>query len=98
MGILFMLIYAIIVGIVAKLIMPNDAPVGLLSTICVGVAGTYVGGFINWAIGAGRSPFETSGIIMGIVGGVIALAIWRWYNLQFSVTGPRSFWTGEKKW
>ena len=110
MVIVFMLIYAVIVGVVAKLLMPSDAPAGLLSSIVVGIVGTYVGGFLNWLLGSGSQPFETSGIIMGIIGSVIALAIWRWYNLQFVVgingtvtrwlpqMGPRSFWTGKKKW
>ena len=97
MTILCMFIYAVIVGCVAKWLMPDDAPGGLISSIIVGVIGTYVGGFIEWIVGTGRQPFETSGIIMGVIGAVISLAIWRWYNLQFSPTGPRNFWSGDRK-
>lgn len=96
-SLLFLFIYAVLVGLIAKSLHPTDAPVGLLSTICVGLAGTYVGGFINWILGSGRHPIETSGIIMGVIGGVLALAIWRWFNLKFSASGTRSFWTGKLK-
>ena len=86
------LFYSIIVGLIAKVIMPKDAPVGLASTILVGIAGSYTGGLINFIIGRGEFG-QTSGIIMGIVGGVIALWIWRWWTLKQQ---DRSFWTGRK--
>ena len=95
MSFLFLFIYAVIVGLIAKAIHPKDAPVGLLSTLCVGLTGTYIGGVINWVLGFGHQPIERSGLIMGIIGGVIALAIWRWYNLKFSPEGQRSFWNGK---
>jgi uncharacterized membrane protein YeaQ/YmgE (transglycosylase-associated protein family) len=75
------LIYSIIVGCIAKAIMPKAAPVGLFSTIVVGVAGSYVGGLINFLVGRGEFG-QTSGIILGIVGGVVALWIYRWWTLK----------------
>ncbi len=85
------LFYAIIVGLIAKAIMPTAAPVGLLSTIVVGIAGTYTGGLINFLIGRGDFG-QTSGIIMGILGGVVALWIWRWWCLK---QAGLNFWTGK---
>ncbi|MCK9458311.1 MAG: GlsB/YeaQ/YmgE family stress response membrane protein [Proteobacteria bacterium] len=85
------LFYAIIVGLIAKAIMPAAAPVGLLSTIVVGVVGSYVGGLINFLIGRGEFG-QTSGIILGIVGGIVALWIWRWWNTQQAGV---SFWNGK---
>jgi uncharacterized membrane protein YeaQ/YmgE (transglycosylase-associated protein family) len=76
-----LLIYAIIVGCIAKAIMPKTAPVGLLSTIVVGIVGSYVGGLINFLVGRGEFG-DTSGIVLGIVGGVIALWAWRWWKLK----------------
>ena len=95
MGILYLLVYGIFVGLIAKAIHPKPNPVGLISTIGIGIAGSYVGGFLNWVFGFGTSPIETSGILGGIVGGVICLALWRWWNLKNAPDGPRSFWNGK---
>jgi uncharacterized membrane protein YeaQ/YmgE (transglycosylase-associated protein family) len=73
------LVYAIIVGIIAKAFMPKESPVGLFSTIVVGIVGSYVGGLINFMFGRGEFG-QTSGIIMGIIGGIVALGIWHLWN------------------
>jgi uncharacterized membrane protein YeaQ/YmgE (transglycosylase-associated protein family) len=86
-----LLIYAIIVGLVAKAIMPAAAPVGLLSTIIVGIVGSYAGGLINFLLGRGDLG-DRSGIIFGIIGGVIALWVWRWWKLK---QAGLNFWTGK---
>lgn len=86
------LIYAIIVGLLAKAIHPGEEPVGFASTIVVGVVGSYTGGLINFVLGRGEFG-QSSGIIMGVIGGVIALAIWRWWNLRQQ---NQTFWTGRK--
>jgi uncharacterized membrane protein YeaQ/YmgE (transglycosylase-associated protein family) len=85
------LIYAIIVGLIAKLVHPKEAPIGLLSTVIVGIVGSYTGGLINFLLGRGHIG-QTSGIIMGVVGGVIALVVWRWWKLK---QDNRTFWTGK---
>lgn len=65
-------IYGLVVGLIAKAIYKGEAPVGFLPTMIIGIVGSYVGGFINWLIGYESSPFAASGIIMGVVGGVIS--------------------------
>ena len=47
MGILSWIIMGLIVGIIAKLIMPGKDPGGFIITICIGVAGAFLGGFIR---------------------------------------------------
>lgn len=89
---LFILFFcAIIIGVIAKALHPGEDPVGLASTLIVGLVGTYIGGFINWILGHGQA-IQTSGLIMGVVGGIIALVAWRWWNLR---SVERSFWTGK---
>jgi len=81
--ILSWLIYGLIVGLLAKAIHRGPDPIGFLPTILIGIAGSYIGGFINWMIGRGHSMFEPSGIIMGILGGVLfcfAYAKYKDYN------------------
>jgi uncharacterized membrane protein YeaQ/YmgE (transglycosylase-associated protein family) len=75
-------IYGLIVGYLAKLVHPGEDPVGFLPTIGIGVAGSYVGGFINWVIGAGHSPFSASGILMGTIGGVVCCWAYRNWRLN----------------
>ena len=76
MHILTTLIVGLIVGALAKLVMPGRDPGGIIITIVLGVAGAFVGGWIGHALGwyaAGEGP----GIIMSVVGAVILLAIYR---------------------
>jgi uncharacterized membrane protein YeaQ/YmgE (transglycosylase-associated protein family) len=89
-------VFGLIVGMIAKAIHPGEDPIGFLPTIGIGVVGSYIGGAINWLLDMGSSPFEPSGFLMGIIGGIIACAGWRWWNLKNSSEGPRSFLTGRK--
>jgi uncharacterized membrane protein YeaQ/YmgE (transglycosylase-associated protein family) len=76
MGIITTLIVGLIVGALAKLVMPGKDPGGFIITILLGVAGAFVGGWIGQALGfyeAGEGP----GIIVSIIGAVILLAIYR---------------------
>lgn len=89
-------VFGLVAGVAAKLLHPGDDPVGMVPTILIGVCGSFIGGGINWALDLGRAPFEPSGLIMSIVGGVVFCCIWRFYNLKMSKDGPRSFLTGKK--
>jgi uncharacterized membrane protein YeaQ/YmgE (transglycosylase-associated protein family) len=76
MDILTTLIIGLIVGALAKLIMPGKDPGGFIITILLGVAGAFIAGWLGQALGwyhAGESP----GIIMSVVGAVVLLAIYR---------------------
>lgn len=76
MDILTTLIVGLIVGALAKLIMPGKDPGGIIITILLGVAGAFLGGWIGHALGwyeAGEGP----GIIVSIIGALILLGIYR---------------------
>ena len=76
MDILTTLIIGLIVGALAKLIMPGKDPGGFIITILLGIAGAFIAGWLGHAVGwyqAGEGP----GIIMSIIGAVILLAIYR---------------------
>ena len=96
LSILIWLSFGFLVGILAKIIHPGDEPVGCLSTVVIGVVGSFIGGGINWILGLGNHPFHPSGFLMSIVGGVVCCAAWRWYNLKTASDGPKSFFTGKK--
>jgi len=94
-AILIWALFGFLVGILSKMIHPGEEPVGCLPTIAIGVAGSFMGGMINWLLGMGSNEFRPSGFIMSILGGVICCAIWRMYSLKTSETGPKNFFTGK---
>ena len=71
------LVYGIVVGMISKAIYRyKDSPVGLLSTLGIGVTGSFVGGFISYLAGSG-DPLQPSGLAMGVLGGVITSVLYR---------------------
>jgi len=77
-GILSWIIMGLIVGIIAKFIMPGDDPGGLIITICLGVAGAFVGGFLASRLGFGTiTGFNVPSLLIAIGGSVILLIVYR---------------------
>ena len=77
MHILAMLIVGLIVGALAKLFMPGKDPGGIIVTMLLGIAGSFVAGFLGRAIGWYRDPASGPGIIASIIGAMILLALYR---------------------
>jgi uncharacterized membrane protein YeaQ/YmgE (transglycosylase-associated protein family) len=76
-NLLIWVVYGLVVGLISKAIYRyKDSPTGLLSTLAIGVCGSFVGGFINYVAGGG-SPLQPSGVIMGVLGGVITSVLYR---------------------
>ena len=76
MGILGWAIFGLIVGAVAKLVMPGRDPGGIIVTMLLGVAGALLGGFLGRALNLYREG-EPAGFIMSFVGAVVILLIYR---------------------
>jgi uncharacterized membrane protein YeaQ/YmgE (transglycosylase-associated protein family) len=76
MGILGWIVFGLVVGIVAKLLMPGRDPGGFVITIILGVVGALLGGFVGRALGGHREG-DPVGFVMAVVGAVILLAIYR---------------------
>jgi uncharacterized membrane protein YeaQ/YmgE (transglycosylase-associated protein family) len=72
-----MIIVGLIVGALAKLIMPGKDPGGIIVTILLGIAGSFVAGFLGRAVGWYKDPGSGPGIIASIVGALILLGIYR---------------------
>ena len=77
MHILAMLIIGLIVGALAKLFMPGKDPGGLIVTALLGIAGSFVAGFIGRAAGLYRDGVSGPGIIASILGAMLLLFIYR---------------------
>ena len=76
MDILLWIVFGLVVGVVAKLIMPGRDPGGIIVTIILGVVGALLGGWLGRVLGLYR-PGETAGFIMAVVGAIILLAVYR---------------------
>ena len=73
--ILGVLIIGLVVGVIAKLLMPGRDPGGFIITILLGIAGSFVGTFIGRALGL-YSEGQSAGFIMSVIGAIVLLAIY----------------------
>jgi len=71
------IIFGLIVGIIAKLLMPGRDPGGFFITILLGIAGSLVGGFIGRTLGLYGPNQRAAGWILSVVGAIVLLAIYR---------------------
>jgi len=81
-GVVVWLIVGLIVGALAKLVMPGRDRGGIVFTIILGIVGALIGGFIGNMIGVGESGvsaqgFTWSGFLLSLIGAIILLAIYR---------------------
>jgi uncharacterized membrane protein YeaQ/YmgE (transglycosylase-associated protein family) len=76
MGILGWIVFGLIVGAIAKLLMPGRDPGGFIVTILLGIAGALIGGFIGRAMGF-YGEGEGAGWLMSILGAIVLLALYR---------------------
>lgn len=70
------LIVGLIVGAIAKFLMPGKDPGGIIVTMLIGVAGAFVASFIGQSVGW-YGQGEPAGFIAAVIGSVILLAIYR---------------------
>jgi len=75
--ILWMLVIGLIAGALAKLIMPGRDPGGILVTLLLGLAGSFIAGFLGRAVGWYREPGSGPGLLASILGALILLGIYR---------------------
>ena len=73
--IIIWLIYGLVVGSIAKSIVPGDENFGFVKTVALGVAGSYMGGAILYAIGSYKS-LSPAGIFAGVLGGTLCLILY----------------------
>ncbi len=73
---IWILLIGLIVGALAKLIMPGRDPGGIVVTILLGIAGSVVGGFLGRLAGL-YGPDEGAGFIVSILGAIALLALYR---------------------
>jgi len=82
---LWMAVIGLIVGALAKLIMPGKDPGGIIVTMLLGIAGALLAGWLGQAIGWYK-PGEGAGFIMSLIGALILLLIYRLFKGKRAAT------------
>jgi uncharacterized membrane protein YeaQ/YmgE (transglycosylase-associated protein family) len=83
MSIIGWILFGLVVGVVAKLLMPGRDPGGMIVTILLGIVGALIGGFIGRLLGwYGES--DPVGFIMAVMGAILVLFAYR------KISGPSS--------
>jgi uncharacterized membrane protein YeaQ/YmgE (transglycosylase-associated protein family) len=76
MGILGWILFGLIVGAIAKLLMPGRDPGGIIVTMLLGIAGALLGGFVGRALGL-YGEGEAAGFLMATLGAILLLVLYR---------------------
>jgi uncharacterized membrane protein YeaQ/YmgE (transglycosylase-associated protein family) len=80
-GILVMIVLGLVIGAVAKLVMPGDDPGGIIITILLGIAGAVVGGFLGRVFGLYEEG-QPAGFVMSVLGAIVLLLGYRLLTRQ----------------
>jgi uncharacterized membrane protein YeaQ/YmgE (transglycosylase-associated protein family) len=75
-GVIGWIIFGVIVGAIAKLLMPGRDPGGFIVTMLLGIAGALVGGFLGRAAGW-YGPNDGAGFLMSLLGAIVLLGLYR---------------------
>jgi uncharacterized membrane protein YeaQ/YmgE (transglycosylase-associated protein family) len=80
------LLLGAVAGYLGRLLVPGPDPLSFIGTVVLGIVGSFVGGFLGWAI-LGKDPsegaFQPSGLLGSVIGAVVAL-------LLYNAFGPGS--------
>ena len=82
------LVSGLVVGAIAKLLMPGKDPGGCIVTILLGIAGALVGGFLGRMLGLYKEG-EAAGFVMALVGALVLLVGYRLIAGGRGSTEPR---------
>ena len=78
MHIIGMVIIGLIAGALARLLLPGRDPMGIIMTIILGIAGSFVGGFIATLLWRDAAEgFHPGGLLLSVLGALLLLWIWR---------------------
>jgi uncharacterized membrane protein YeaQ/YmgE (transglycosylase-associated protein family) len=70
--------FGLIAGVLAKSIMPGKDPGGIIVTILIGIAGSFLAGFLGKLIGiGGAGVFDIRGIVLSTGGAIVLLIVYR---------------------
>jgi uncharacterized membrane protein YeaQ/YmgE (transglycosylase-associated protein family) len=81
------IVFGLVVGALAKLVMPGRDPGGIIVTIVLGIVGAVLGGWLGRAVGW-YGPGEAAGFVMALIGALILLGLYRLLVARRRSGGP----------
>jgi uncharacterized membrane protein YeaQ/YmgE (transglycosylase-associated protein family) len=87
LSILGWIVFGLVVGALAKLVMPGRDPGGIFVTIGLGIVGALLGGLLGRAVGW-YGPGEGAGFVMALLGALILLGLYRLLVARRASGGP----------
>ena len=81
--ILYLIVIGLVAGFLARAIVPGSDSMGIGGTIVLGIIGSFVGGFLGWALfgkDLGDGALQASGVIGSVIGAIVALLVYRAAN------------------
>ena len=78
--IVYLLVIGVLAGFLARALVPGPDPMSVAETIVLGIVGSFIGGFLGWALFGNdfdEGALQASGVIGSIIGAVLALLIYR---------------------
>ena len=79
MHILWTLLIGLVIGAVAKLLMPGKDPGGFIITMLIGIAGSFVATYLGQAIGWYQEG-QSAGFIMSVLGAIVLLGLYHLFK------------------
>ena len=73
---IWMIVVGLLIGAVAKLLMPGRDPGGIIVTILIGIAGSVVAGFLGRSVGWYREG-DAAGFMASVLGAILLLFLYR---------------------
>lgn len=84
LSLLWTALIGLVIGAIAKLIMPGKEPGGMFITMLIGIAGSFIGTFLGRLIGH-YQPGQSAGFIMSLLGACILLGIYNFFKRRQAV-------------
>jgi len=78
-GFLGWILFGLVVGVIAKLLLPGRDPGGSIVTVILGIVGAVVGGWLGRVLGL-YGPDQPAGFFMALLGSIILLGIYRLFT------------------
>ena len=89
-SVVYLLFVGVVAGFLARLLVPGRDALGFWRTVLLGIAGSFAGGFLAWALfgwDSDEGALQPGGVIFSIIGAVLVLLVWRAFVRRRDASG-----------